>query len=98
VTASSGVADAGAAATGSRRAAPELVAALEEHLALVGEVAEERALGEPGAGGDLGHGGLLVAPLGVELERRLLQTPGGIWFPTTHARDATAMTATDIMC
>ena len=96
MTASSGVADAGAAGTGSRRAARN--SSLEEHLALVGEVAEERALGESGARGDVGHGGLLVAALGVELERGLLQAPGGVWFPTTHARDARAMTATDIMC
>jgi len=71
----------------------EAIAAFEQHLALVGEVAEERALGESGARRDLGHGGLVVAPLGIELERRLLQASGGIRLPTTHARNATAITA-----
>ena len=39
----------------------ELGAAGEEHLALVGEVAEEGALGEPGLAGDLSHGRVLEA-------------------------------------
>ena len=48
----------------------------EQHLALVGEVAEEGACGDPGPLGDLGDGRLLVAALDVELQRRLAEPAG----------------------
>ena len=56
----------------------------EEDLAFVGEVAEERALGEPGAFGDLGRGRLVVAPLGEELERRLFESSPPVGLPSAH--------------
>ena len=71
VTASIAVIDAGASATVStstRCTSPE------HDLALVGEVAVERPLGESGRLGDLRHGGLIEAVLAVELEGRLAKT------------------------
>ena len=59
--------------------------ALEEHLALVAEVAEERPLGEAGALGDLGRGRALVPALGVELERGFAQPEASVRFPAGHA-------------
>jgi hypothetical protein len=47
-------------------------------------VAEERALGEPGALCDLGDRRLLVTAFGVGLERGLLQPAGRVWLPSTH--------------
>ncbi len=41
----------------------------EEHVALVGEVAGERAPGQSGAVGDLGNGDVLVPELQEELDR-----------------------------
>ena len=70
-TAPSGGAAAGAAASAATRRSLEPVGAGEQHLALVGEVAEERPRGQPGALGDLGHGGLLVAALEEQLHRGL---------------------------
>jgi hypothetical protein len=59
--------------------------AVEEHLPLVGEVPEERALGDPCAFGNLRGRGRVVASLQVQLERGLLQpaprvltTPGHV--------------------
>ena len=57
----------------------------EEHLALVGEVPEEGALGQPGALGDLRGGGLVEAAFGEQCERGLLQTASAVRFPSTHA-------------
>ena len=51
----------------------ELLGAREEHLALVGEVAKERALGEAGAGGDVADGGVVVAALVEQLQGGVLQ-------------------------
>ena len=44
----------------------------EEHLSFVGEVPEERALGQPRSRRDLGGGGLVEPPLGEEGKSRLL--------------------------
>jgi hypothetical protein len=46
----------------------EVVGAEEEHLALVGEVAEEGPLGHAGALGDLGDGGAVVPALAEQRE------------------------------
>ena len=73
-TASMGAVPSGAAATWLTKISSSSVRAPEEDLALVGEVTEEGALGEPGAFGDLGRRGLVVAPLGEELERRLFES------------------------
>ena len=62
----------------------QLTGSPEQHLALVGEVAEEGALGQAGTIGDLGDGRLLVTAFGVELERGLLEAAGRIWQPSTH--------------
>ena len=59
--------------------------AREQHLALVGEVPEERALGEPRPLGDLRHRGLLEPALAVELERRLLEPAARVRLPSSHA-------------
>ena len=63
----------------------KLTGAREQHLALVGEVAEERSLGQSRALGDLRDGGFLEALLGVELDRRLREPAAAVWFPTDHA-------------
>ena len=57
----------------------------EEDLPLVGEVAEERPLRQPGPGRDVRHGGPAEAALTVELDRRLEQAAGGVRFPAGHA-------------
>src|SRR5205085_2053172 len=62
-------------------AALELVAAAEQHLALVREVAEEGALGEPRALGDLGDGRRLVSLLVEQLDRGAHQAALGVWSP-----------------
>ena len=61
--------------------------AREQHLALIGEVPEERPLGEPRPLGDLRHRGLLEPALDVELKRRLLQTATRVRLPPAHASD-----------
>jgi hypothetical protein len=58
--------------------------AVEQDLALVGVVAEERALGQSGPHGDLRHGGLLEPLLGVELHGRLCQPAASVRLPSTH--------------
>ena len=58
--------------------------AAEQHLALVGEVPEERPLGQPGALGDLSDGRLVEAALAVQLHRRLLEPPARVWLPAHH--------------
>ena len=62
----------------------ELIRAGEEDLALVGEMPEERALGQPGTVGDLGDGGLLKAALVLQLEGRLGQPALGVGLPSAH--------------
>nr|WP_308129471.1 hypothetical protein [Actinoplanes polyasparticus] len=57
----------------------------EEDLALVGEVAEERALGEAGTFGDLGHRRLVEASLGVQVHGRLAEAGLRVRLPATHA-------------
>src|SRR5580692_4501398 len=61
----------------------------EQNLALVGEVAEERALRQAGARGNFGDRGLVVSALAVELEGRLLKSAERIGFPSSHAPHAT---------
>jgi hypothetical protein len=68
----------------------------EQNLALVGEVAEERPLGQPRALRDLGDRGLREAALAVELQRGLLEPSTRVWLPSSH-RVIVAMTAAD-MC
>ena len=53
--------------------------AVEEHLTLVGEVAEERALGEADGLGDLGGRRLFVATGGEQFE-------GGVLEPLARSR------------
>ena len=57
----------------------------EQDLALVGEVPEERSLGQPGPLGDLRHRGLLEPALAVELQGRLLEPAARVRLPSTHA-------------
>src|SRR5271165_1187 len=59
----------------------EMLRAREEHLPLVREVVEERALGEAGARSDVLDGGLAVAALGEELHRRFGEPSARIRFP-----------------
>jgi hypothetical protein len=56
----------------------------EQHLALVGEVAEEGPLGEPRALGDVGHGRLVEAALAVQLHGGLLEPLARVGFPSGH--------------
>ena len=58
----------------------------EQHLALVGEVPEERPRGQSGPVGDLGHGGLLVPALDVQLHRCLAEPTARVRLPSTHGR------------
>ena len=62
----------------------ELVLAGEEHLALVGEVAEERPLGQPGGRGDLRHRGAVEPLLGESLEGGGLQPLARARLPPHH--------------
>jgi hypothetical protein len=45
---------------------------------------EERALGQPGPCRDLGDGGVLEAPLAVQIEGGLLEPTPRIRLPPTH--------------
>ena len=81
-----------------RRTLLQRARAAEQHLALVGEVAEERPLRQPGPLGDLRHGGLLEPALAVELQRRLREPAARVRLPATHAPDRSSMTVTDITC
>ena len=83
-TASSGVAFAGAAATVLDEQLLQVAPAREQHLALVGEVPEERSLREPGPLGDLRDRGLLEASLAVERERCLGEPAAAVRFPASH--------------
>src|SRR5208282_5760518 len=56
----------------------------EQHLALVGEMAKEGALGESRPRGDVLHGGLGVAALLEELPRSLFEPSPRIRFPSPH--------------
>ena len=56
----------------------------------------DTVLGEPGALGDLGDRRLVESPLGVELERRLLEATARVGLPPASCSDLTGMTATVI--
>ena len=58
--------------------------ALEQHLALVREVPEERPLRDPGPLGDLRHGGPVVTALDVELHRGALEPAPCVRRPPSH--------------
>jgi hypothetical protein len=62
-------------------------AAAEQHLALVGEVAEERPLRQAGPLGDLGDRGALVAALDVQLQGGLLEAPSCVRLPSCDTGD-----------
>src|SRR4051812_22358343 len=63
----------------------QLARAPEQHLALVGEVPEERPLRQSGPGADLRHRGLFEPALRVESEGGLLEPTACVWFPSPHA-------------
>ena len=63
----------------------QLVRAVEEDFALIGEVPEEGPLSQPGLLGDLFGGGLVEATLAEEGEGRLHKPPGAVRLPTSHA-------------
>jgi len=77
----------------SRRGRPDRIAeqlhqhvlAAEQDLPLVGEVPEERALGQPGAVRDFGHGRGVEAVLGEQGERGTLEALPRVRFPSGHA-------------
>ena len=73
----------------------EHVLAGEEHLALVGEVAEEGPLGEARPARDLGDRGRVEPALGEERQGRRLQALARTGFPAGHG-SSVAMTETDI--
>ncbi len=58
--------------------------AVEQHLALVGEMAEERARGQPCALGNGGHGGLFVADLAEQFDGGLAKAARRVRLPATH--------------
>ena len=62
----------------------QLLAAAEQHLAFVGEVAKERALGQPRGGGDLGDRRVLVSLLIKQGDRGRRQAASGIRLPPRH--------------
>ena len=84
MTASIGVALAGASSDQADEAVLQLVRAVEEDFALIGEVPEECPLSQPGLPGDLFGGGLVEATLAEEGEGRLHKSPGAVRFPTSH--------------
>ena len=57
----------------------------EQDLALVDEIAEERALAEARALRDLGHRRLRVTSLAVKRERGLFEPAARVWLPAPHA-------------
>jgi nucleoside-diphosphate-sugar epimerase len=65
------------------------VLADEQHLAFVGNVAEERALGQPCPLGDLDHGRVLVALLGEQLKCGAHEARPGVRLPAGHAPQST---------
>ena len=62
----------------------KLLGAGEEHLALIREIAEERAPGQPGALGDLGHGDVLEPTFLEQFECGLLEPAMCTWLPPRH--------------
>jgi len=60
---------------------------VEQHLALVGEVPEERALGQSGAPSDLRDRGVVVPALAVQRHRCLGEPSTGVGLPTNHTPD-----------
>jgi len=72
----------------------EFLIAREEHLALVGEVAEEGACREAGARGDLRDGRRREALLDEQRDRCLLQPIARVWPPSPHIR----MLLDDMQC
>jgi DNA-binding transcriptional LysR family regulator len=70
--------------------------AVEQHLALVGEVPEEGPLGEARAPGDLRDRRLVVPALAVELKGGQLQAAVRVGLPPGHKDNSTVMTATDM--
>ncbi|KUI28624.1 hypothetical protein AU194_19250 [Mycobacterium sp. GA-2829] len=73
--------------------AEQLVLPAEEHLALVGEMAEERPLRQAGAFSDLRHRRLVEAAFGVQRQGRLLEATLSIRLPAAHGGNTTGMTA-----
>ena len=59
--------------------------AVEQDLALVGEVPEERSLRQTRPPGDLRHRGLVEPALDVELQGGLLKPAARVRLPTDHA-------------
>ena len=88
-TASIGVADSRCVGDGLHEELLQVARAAEQHLALVGEVAEERALRHARALGDLGDGGVLEPALAVEGEGGLLEPAPAVGLPSRHAADPT---------
>ena len=72
--------------------------AREQHLALVGEVPEERPLREPRPLGDLRDRGLLEPALAVELHRRLLEPAAASGSQRAMRPIVSLMTVADISC
>ncbi len=68
----------------------------EQHLALVGEVPEERPLGEAGPFSYLRCRRLLKPAFLVQVQRCLLKSALGIGFPSAHTFKETFMTVIDI--
>lgn len=60
--------------------------AVEEHLTLVREVPEERALVDACSGGDLGRGGPVEPALPVQLQSRLLKAAARFCSASWHPR------------
>jgi hypothetical protein len=60
------------------------ILAPEQHLPFIGEVPEERSLGQACPLGDLCNCGLVESALGVELKGRLLQAAARIGLPPAH--------------
>ena len=85
--ASIGASDVGRAGDRAHDQLLQRVGAGEQDLALVGEMPEERPLGQPRARGDLGDGRLLEAALAVELHRRLRESAGARPAPIGPSRD-----------
>src|SRR5258708_2926406 len=68
----------------------------EQHLALIGEVAEECPLGETSPFSDLRHRRLLKPAFLVQVQSCLLQSAPGLAFPSAHTFNPSFMTAIDI--
>ena len=66
---------------------PEKGGPAKEHLSLVREVTEERALRDPGPLCDFGGRRLVESSLGVESEGGLLEPSATVRLPSTHGHD-----------